>query len=202
MSRGNAGGKNRPSSLIDGQWQTAVQGLAGEIQRVRRAHRLLPEVDRVRKFAESPIFAEMTELGSRLIKAKVTAEIVSNMMHSSDEDIASIQTHLDKHPIDALTLLAVIGLEREKEAGALEKKVAEEARAARKQTAKDGASARWAGDQKTAAKNEVYSCWAAWQKKPSSYVSAASFARDMLDKYEALTSQQVVERWCREWAKK
>lgn len=56
-------------------------------------------------------------------------------------------------------------------------------------------------DPKQAAKMFVLDCWRAWQAVPTTYVSKAAFARDMLDKQPDLVSTQVVERWAREWAK-
>ena len=71
----------------------------------------------------------------------------------------------------------------------------------RKQVALSGAKMRHALDPKQADKASVRECWDDWQNKHSRYKSNAAFARDMLQKYEALTSQPVIERWCREWKK-
>ena len=54
-------------------------------------------------------------------------------------------------------------------------------------------------DGKQAAKQQVRECWEAWRKKPEQYKSKSAFARAMLDKYEELGSQRVIERWCKEW---
>lgn len=61
------------------------------------------------------------------------------------------------------------------------------------------ARARHASDPKQADKKEVKECWRLWVEKPSRYRSKAAFARDMLGKYESLTSAKVVEDWVREW---
>ncbi len=54
-------------------------------------------------------------------------------------------------------------------------------------------------DPKQRAKEHVRDCWERWKNEPSRYKGKAAFARDMLDKYEELTSQRVIERWCKEW---
>ena len=54
-------------------------------------------------------------------------------------------------------------------------------------------------DPKQADKDRVKECWDLWQLDRSRYDGKAAFARDMLSKFEALKSQQVIERWCRHW---
>lgn len=58
-----------------------------------------------------------------------------------------------------------------------------------------------ATDPKQADKVLVRECWDDWQKQPDRYKGKAAFARDMLDKYENLKSQPVIEGWCRAWEK-
>ena len=48
-------------------------------------------------------------------------------------------------------------------------------------------------------KGLVRECWEVWQKVPERYAGKAEFARDMLDKFETLKSQPVIEGWCRAW---
>lgn len=62
-----------------------------------------------------------------------------------------------------------------------------------------GAYAKLAMDPKQKEKLLVRDCWDEWQKQPERYKGKAAFARDMLDKFESLKSQPVIERWCREW---
>lgn len=52
---------------------------------------------------------------------------------------------------------------------------------------------------KQAAKQNVRDCWERWQKNRHEYKSKSAFARAMLDKYDRLGSQRVIERWCKEW---
>ncbi|MDF1485522.1 hypothetical protein PY257_10085 [Ramlibacter sp. H39-3-26] len=54
-------------------------------------------------------------------------------------------------------------------------------------------------DPKQVAKQNVRECWERWQKNKHEYKSKSAFARAMLDKYESLESQRVIERWCKEW---
>lgn len=69
------------------------------------------------------------------------------------------------------------------------------------QIGKAGAAAKLAKDPKQLEKAAVRECWDAWQIELSRYKGVAAFARDMLQKFESLESQQVIERWCRTWAK-
>lgn len=62
-----------------------------------------------------------------------------------------------------------------------------------------GAQSKLKSDPKQAAKKLVLEIWEKWRKEPNLYKSKAAFARDMLDKFEELSSQRVIERWCLEW---
>jgi len=62
-----------------------------------------------------------------------------------------------------------------------------------------GALAKLASDPKQKEKILVRECWNAWQVRLTAYKSNAAFARDMLEKFETLKSQPVIERWCRDW---
>lgn len=65
------------------------------------------------------------------------------------------------------------------------------------------ARARHARDPRQVARAFVHECWLAWQAKPEQYVSAAAFARAMIDKEpDTLKSEVVITRWVREWAKR
>ena len=54
-------------------------------------------------------------------------------------------------------------------------------------------------DPKQAAKKQVFEMWQSWQTGSRHYRSQSAFARDMLDKFDVLGSQSVVEGWCRKW---
>jgi len=71
----------------------------------------------------------------------------------------------------------------------------------RKEFALAGAKAKLAKDPKQVAKREVKQWWFRWRENPDWYQGKSSFARAMLDKYPDLTSQPVIEGWCREWEK-
>ncbi|KAF0843439.1 hypothetical protein FNL37_0865 [Methylovorus glucosotrophus] len=73
--------------------------------------------------------------------------------------------------------------------------------AARAQFARSGAIAKLAKDPKQKEKSFIYECWLEWKNNPLSYKSKASFARDMLQKCEHLTSNKIIEDWCRDWEK-
>lgn len=75
-----------------------------------------------------------------------------------------------------------------------------EGRAIPKSThARRGARAKLWLDPRQLAKAEVRECWERWQRQPERYNGKAAFARDMLQKFESLKSQPVIEGWCREW---
>lgn len=65
--------------------------------------------------------------------------------------------------------------------------------------AKANALVRLANDPKQKEKALVKECWVIWQRQSQRYKGNAAFARDMLQKFETLTSQPVIERWCRDW---
>lgn len=64
-----------------------------------------------------------------------------------------------------------------------------------------GALAKLANDPKQQAKEEVRQCWLLWKEKPLNYKSKSAFAKDMLNKFDILESQKVIEGWCRDWDK-
>jgi hypothetical protein len=65
--------------------------------------------------------------------------------------------------------------------------------------AKRAAEAKAQSDPRRKEKEFVHDCWIEWQSNPSNYKSKAAFARDMLTKCEHITSQKVIEDWCRVW---
>jgi hypothetical protein len=71
----------------------------------------------------------------------------------------------------------------------------------RKEFALAGAKAKLANDPKQVAKREVKEWWIRWRANPTWYQGKSSFARAMLDKYPDLSSQPVIEGWCRAWEK-
>lgn len=68
--------------------------------------------------------------------------------------------------------------------------------------AKNAAAAKLANDKSQTEKTFVYGCWQEWQSGKTIYKGKAAFARDMLEKCENLTNQNVIEGWCRMWEKK
>jgi hypothetical protein len=72
----------------------------------------------------------------------------------------------------------------------------------RSDTARNAAKAKHAKQPVQKAKLFVKECWVEWQADSSKYPSAAAFSRDMLEKMPSeLTSEVVVTRWVRQWAK-
>lgn len=62
-----------------------------------------------------------------------------------------------------------------------------------------GAMAKLANDPRQKDKALVRECWEIWQAFPQRTRRIADFARDMLEKFESLKSQPVIEGWCRIW---
>lgn len=54
-------------------------------------------------------------------------------------------------------------------------------------------------DPKQKEKALVKELWILWQQQPMRYKSKAAFSLDMLDKFQTLKSQRVIERWCKTW---
>lgn len=71
--------------------------------------------------------------------------------------------------------------------------------AARVILAREAARARHAADPRQSERLAVKECWKLWQQDPSRYSGKAAFARDMLQKFEALKSEAVIAGWCRDW---
>lgn len=65
--------------------------------------------------------------------------------------------------------------------------------------ARKGATTKLANSTKQREKEQVKQCWDRWQERPTDYKGKAAFARGMLEKYENLESQRVIERWCLDW---
>ncbi|WP_039321981.1 hypothetical protein [Burkholderia sp. A9] len=112
-----------------------------------------------------------------------------------------LQVELDRHPINALELIALLKFQAtiyvrvgDREAQQLEadKRTRNSRRAALIGHSQDV-------NGKATAKRSVRWHWVQWQSDPAMYKNKASFARIMMDKYEPLQSQSVIERWCRQW---
>ena len=63
--------------------------------------------------------------------------------------------------------------------------------------ARHAAKQRYADDPKQLLKKLVHEHWLLWKKTPGRYKNKSAFSLDMLDKYESLRSQRVLERWCK-----
>lgn len=70
-----------------------------------------------------------------------------------------------------------------------------------RQRSRAGATAKHANDPKQAAKTSCKAEWVDWQNGLTAYTSKAEFARMCLDTHPALSSENVVTGWCREWEK-
>jgi len=140
---------------------------------------------------------------ARFDAAEMRAKKLSELLRG-DTKISVLFEALEKQPIDnALVLLALMRLERSKNASILESQYAEQ----RSQVARMAQRARIQKDSNGSQKGKrsVYECWQTWQSCPdprSRYKSSAQFARDMLTKWpEALHSESTIKNWCTQWAR-
>lgn len=125
---------------------------------------------------------ELIELAADAeVRSAVTTKVMTKVSDALTQTSAG--DHLPKDFGGSLLMMAVTaGMETQK-----------------KTHAKHGALTRLSKDPKQKEKGFVYECWQLWQQQPSDYKGKAAFARDMLDKCEYLTSQKIIEDWCREW---
>lgn len=95
---------------------------ASPLKLSKAAFRLLQRNVRNQDSAESQEFAAL--VGAFVLTqaaATKAAGLLSEMLHSDTESLSSIQQHLDEHPLEALALVRLIGLERERGAGQIER---------------------------------------------------------------------------------
>jgi hypothetical protein len=104
----------------------------------------------------------------------------------NDADIVQVEAYIHQNPPSAGAIGVLLLVAKDK---------------FKVELAKSGGKGRVAKDLRQGEKVLVRSCWEAWKKTPNKYKSNAEFARDMLEKCEHLTSNKVIEDWCREWEK-
>ena len=145
--------EKQPKRLLDEEWSSALMGMAKQIQtdrsedgqwrklaqtmmqtpaeRRRKRVQALTSTDfsermeQARKLADSPLGKNWMKLAMSIMAADEGARRLSEIIHSVS-DMKEIQVAIDAEPIDAYTLLALVTIERDKEAGELEKRIAEQ----------------------------------------------------------------------------
>jgi len=142
--------------LLDQQWTDALQGMAKQIQAFKKSsgatqfeRALNSEADlpfmkhlrefeatptgkfikQAQEFANSPIGKQWAEMAKNVMAANERAKQLSDLIHDAS-DIDDVQTAIDSIPVDVYTLLALVNLERDKEAGELEKRFQEKSQRA------------------------------------------------------------------------
>ncbi|MDI1278517.1 hypothetical protein [Methylobacter sp.] len=120
------------------------------------------------------------------------ASRLSEMFHSNEHGLSSIQEHLNAHPITAHELLNLISIERAKGESELES-------ATRSYAASKRGHQVWKS-------KTVKLEWDRWQKEPDQYESKKDFASSMLELESCPLknddSQKAIETisdWCRKW---
>ena len=145
--------EKQPKRLLDEEWSSALMGMAKQIQtdrsedglglnlvqmlmqtpaeRRRKRVQALTATDfsermkQAQKLADSPLGRDWMKLAMFILAADERARRLSEIIHSAS-DTKEIQAAIDAEPIDAYTLLTLVTIERDKEAGELEKRIAEQ----------------------------------------------------------------------------
>ena len=105
-------------------------------------------------------------------------------------------------PVDRFTLLSIISKADERSAQKAKELFESEQKEIKTKQAKLRAIEKLKNDPKqTVDKPLAKSYWDRWQADKTLYRSKAEFARDMLEKCPNMTSQKVIEDWCRRWEK-
>ena len=134
------------------------------------------------------------------LNASKKAKHLSNMIHSDDEGMHSINDYLKANPLNAHDLMALVYLERAKDESQL-------GRLYKAETAKINAKKRLENDERNQWKqNVVKPLYDAWQADPSLYSNKTAFARHCLDlkscqlnNDDSATAERTITNWCREW---
>jgi len=126
-------------------------------------------------------------------------------LSGGDQLLAHLALHAQAGA-DLTRLLASAGISGWADSRALERLtaiVAHTESATKSAGGRKAAASRHAKAEVSEIKQLVHSAWLRWKSgEGRSHASTAAFARFMLDKYyEQLTSTQVVEKWCRAWAR-
>ena len=126
---------------------------------------------------------------------------LSDMLHSDQHGLSSIQEFLNENPLNSLSLMNLISIERAKGESELEKEI-------KRKMAEENAKRKLAKDLKQQWKHEVVKPkWLEWQKNPDLY-KKADFIRAMyklpscpLKKEDEESGLKTIGNWCTSWKK-
>jgi hypothetical protein len=217
--------------LLDQQWTDALQGMAKQIQAFKKSsgatqfeRALNSEADlpfmkhlrefeatptgkfikQAQEFANSPIGKQWAEMAKNVMAANERAKQLSDLIHDAS-DIDDVQTAIDSIPVDVYTLLALVNLERDKEAGELEKRFQEKSQAAKSEQGRMLAKLAHAKSPHAQVKPEIikfYEEHAGEMKngRPR-FRTKASFVREVAKQYaDTVTDPNTIARWIAESA--
>jgi len=225
----------QPKQLVDAEWSNALTGMARHIQTNAGVAAQLQK--RIQDFANSPAAQVIKQLGAfaeteagkfmklahdfanspagkqwaetakHIIAANERAKQLSDLIHSA-ADIEEIQRAIENEPIDAYTLLALVTLERDQEAGELEKRFQENSQAARSERGRMLAKQAHAKSPHARVKPEIigfYEKHAAEIKADGRprFKTKASFVREVSNQYgHTVTDPDTIAKWVAESAVK
>lgn len=136
--------------------------------------------------------ARLGLLAVKGMKSTSKASQLSEMIHSHENGLSSIQEYLNEHPITAFELLNLITLERAKGESELERAIKSKNSNQR--------------DHQVWKRETVKPKWDEWQQQPELYKSKKAFAANMLSlescPLKNADSQKAIETisdWCRKW---
>ncbi|MGA3251873.1 MAG: hypothetical protein ABSD12_27610 [Paraburkholderia sp.] len=216
--------------LLDQEWTDALQGMAKQIQAIKKSsgaaqvERALNSeanlplmnmmefettptgkfIKQAQEFANSPIGKQWAEMAKNVMAANERAKQLSDLIHDAS-DIDDVQTAIDSIPIDVYTLLALVNLERDKEAGELEKRFQEKSQAAKSEQGRMLAKLAHAKSPHAQVKPEIikfYEEHAGEMKngRPR-FRTKASFVREVAKQYvDTVTDPNTIARWIAESA--
>jgi hypothetical protein len=229
---GKEAGK-RPRHLLDQEWANALHGMTKEIQAAKKlsglsdlgktlqfaanspAAKLIEQLKnfaatpagdflrRAQEFANSPLGKQWAEMAKNVMAANERAKHLSDLIHSA-RDLTEIQTAIDAEPVDAYALLALVHLERDKEAGELEKRLAEQNREARSEQGRQLARLLHANSPHARIKPEIIRFYEdhAGELKPDGrprFKNKAAFVREIFRHYEdTVTDPDTISKWIAE----
>ncbi|QUN44126.1 hypothetical protein [Burkholderia cenocepacia] len=139
---------------------------------------------------------------SEMALADQRAQEIRKMLN---RNLNVFRQYIEKNPPDGLTILALIRrtmTEASRRSGNLDdvqnvERLQAEALSKRQSTLAKKRHSK--PDAKQAAKSSVRELWGLWRTSPEKYKNKSEFAKDMLDKFPDLKSDEVIKRWMRNW---
>jgi hypothetical protein len=209
----------RPKLLLDENWADALKGMAQALQTFKQPSGPLTDLERrlqqvanspdsklmkqLLDFSNSPMAKQFADMAKNVMAADMRAKHLSEAIHSAS-NIGDIQKVIDSEPVDAYLLLALVTLERDKEAGELEKRIAEQSRAAKSERGRQLARLMHDNSSYARIKPEVIKFYEnhAGEMKPDGrprFKTKVSFLREISKQYgDTVTDPDTIANWIAE----